>query len=547
MKIIICALLTLFTGLIKPFNSFAQTDFGKSEWEKSANPIRPGFPGKSPFWNKFAKRFIYAPAFDIKPIEGAVRYKYEILSLKDSSKYSFESEISYAPLSPVWTLVPVGSFDLKVTGISKQEEYLGLAGEGRYFRAAPFNGPYLKPVMPYDRSAVLALDKIMYKDYVEYWLTNKAPAPDYQYYRYPAKIFGSLIVGAVTYARLKSGADTVARSIELARIVADYLINISFKEGTPLEYFPPTYYGSRIGKKETSHMQLNNYMIIVAADAGNAYLDLYDLTKEKKYFYAAKQIANTYLKTQLENGSWYLYVDTQTGKPTADKIAIPTAIINYFDRLKKDYKVEGLGKATKDAFNWTIANPVETFYWQAQYEDVDMRKSVPYQRMSREQACDMAIYLFKNSNGKPKYIELAEELIRFAEDQFITWEQMEDLVVVGNTTIRPASDTVKVGPGWFSKNWLTPIVHEQYGFWMPSARNTGLMVETYWHAYMATKKEVYLAKAISIANNFTRVQQLHNGDYPTMFTQYPMNFWINNSIYPAKVMMTFQKNLTKQK
>ena len=69
------------------------------------------------------------------------------------------------------------------------------------------------------------------------------------------------------------------------------------------------------------------------------------------------------------------------------------------------------------------------------------------------------------------------------------------------------------------------------------------MIETYWHAYVATGKAVYRAKAVSIANNFTRGQKEHHGDYPTMFTPYPMNFWINNSIYPAKVMMTLHRNL----
>jgi maltose/maltodextrin transport system substrate-binding protein len=69
------------------------------------------------------------------------------------------------------------------------------------------------------------------------------------------------------------------------------------------------------------------------------------------------------------------------------------------------------------------------------------------------------------------------------------------------------------------------------------------MIETYWAAFVATQKEVYKAKALSIANNFTRVQREHGGDYPTMFTKYPMNFWVNNSIYPARVMMTLQKKL----
>jgi hypothetical protein len=28
-----------------------------------------------------------------------------------------------------------------------------------------------------------------------------------------------------------------------------------------------------------------------------------------------------------------------------------------------------------------------------------------------------------------------------------------------------------------------------------------------------------------------------------MFTPHPMNYWLNNSLYPAKVMITLQKDL----
>ena len=31
-----------------------------------------------------------------------------------------------------------------------------------------------------------------------------------------------------------------------------------------------------------------------------------------------------------------------------------------------------------------------------------------------------------------------------------------------------SAENCETKPGWFSKNWLTPVVHEQYGFWMPS-------------------------------------------------------------------------------
>ena len=519
--------------------------FGAAEWERSTVPVRPGEPGKAPFWNAFAKRFIFAPAFDYRRVENAVKYQYEIWSLKDSSSHSFESDVPYAPLTPVWAGVPVGNFDLRVIGVTAEGKRLGVAGEGRYFRAAPFDGPYHEPVMPYDQSALIALEKVMHKSYVEYWLTNKAPDPNYALYRYAAKMFGSVIVGAVTHARLKPGTSDAERSTQLGRIVADYLISISFPKGNALEYFPPTYHGHWIGKNAKSHAQLHNYMMIVAADAGHAYLDLYDLTREPRYLEAAQKIAGTYLKIQLESGSWHLYVNCQTGEPTADHIAIPTSTMNYFERLKNDYGMKGLDRAIDRALAWIMDNPVKTSHWLAQYEDVDIRLFAPYERMSREQTCDLAIYLFRRYPDRPDYLALAEDLIRFAEDQFLTWEQPEDLVVTTTRggTLRPPPEVSVAGPGGYSKNWMTPTVHEQYGFWMPSARNTGLMIETYWHAYAATRKEIYLAKARSIANNFTRVQKEHDGDYPTFFTKYPMPFWMNNSIYPAKVMMNFQRNL----
>ena len=36
--------------------------FHEQAAEESLLPIRPGKPGKSPFWNGYAKRFIYVPS-----------------------------------------------------------------------------------------------------------------------------------------------------------------------------------------------------------------------------------------------------------------------------------------------------------------------------------------------------------------------------------------------------------------------------------------------------------------------------------------------------
>lgn len=504
------------------------TKFGAIAKAESLIPIRPGVPGKTPFWNGSAQQFIYAPAFDYKPIAGTAKYLYKI-TCEDNTTHNFINKVPYAALSEAWETMPIGLFELQVIAQNRAGDSIGLSGSGKYYKAAYFNGPYHQPVMPYDQSAVLALDQLMKKDYVEYWLTHHIPDPKYLNYRYPAKIYSALVIGAITYAQLKPGTEDATHSIKLAKIVADYMLDIRFKEGTPWEYFVPTYYGPHAEKAPKDHLKPINNFSIMGVDAGNAFLDLYDYSGDEKYLEAAKKIADTYLKRQLDNGSWYQFVNHETGEPTAENIVIPTSVINYFDRLRTNYGVKGLEMSISKTLDWIMNNPVKTFNWQGQFEDV--KALPPYKNLSREQACDLAVYLFRNK----KDIKLAEELVRFSEDQFVIWEKPKKIAYQ------------QPRPGGKSENWITPSVQEQYVFWMPVGRAAGIMMETYWEAYTATKKEIYLAKAKSIANAFTLVQKAHDGDYPTFFTQYPMNKWLNSTVYPAKLMMKLEKNLQQLK
>jgi maltose/maltodextrin transport system substrate-binding protein len=505
-------------------------DYREISRKASAEPIHPGIPDSIPFWNKFSKRFIYAPAFEFKVVDQAASYRYELVSLSDSQRWDFESDHPYDALSPIWENLPVGSYQLKVLGISDTGKVLEEAGTREFYRAAPFDGIYHKPVMPYDSSATLALKKLIDTDFVQYWIKNKQPDPDYGWYRYPAKIYSALIIGAVTQARLTKNSLEKEEATQLATTVADSLISLSFPKGAPLEFFPPTYHGyPQYFEDQDSHMEYDRSMIIQAADAGHAYLDLYDLTNETKYLEAAKRIADTYLKTQMDNGSWYLYVNNKTGKNLDPNVAIPTAMINYFDRLSTDYQISGLEEATQKAFQYIMDNPVKTYNWQGQFEDISARQD--FENQSREQACDLAIYLLRNDAENKESLQLAENLIRFAEDQFVIWERPKPITDPGHTA------------GYYPQNWITPSVQEQYAYWRPISRAAGIMIVTYWEAYKVTGKDIYLAKAKSIANAFTVVQQYHDGNFVTHFTKYKMNFWLNNAVYPAKVLMNFQKNI----
>lgn len=538
MKYIKFFLLLVFIGaVISSCGTIAEKktnkNYGEIALEESAVPIRPGIPGERPFWNSFSTRFIYAPAFDFKEVENAQKYRFELVALADSSRYTFESDAPFAPLSPVWTEVSVGDVGLKVIALTAKGDSIRLADERNFYRAAPFAGEYHEPVMPYDSSAMIALDNLMKQDYVQYWLEHGTPDPDYKNYVFAAKMYSALIVGGITHSRLKEGTREAEQSLRLAKTVADFLIEISYKEGTVCEFFPPSYYASYQGKdladvfKTKEFMRETTNFTIIAADAGNAYLDLYDYTGDKKYLEGAIKIARTYQKTQLDNGTWYQMVNYKTGETISPFIAIPTAVVTYLERLSKDYDVEGLKETSDKALAWIMENPVQDFNWVGQFEDV--KPQAPYENLSREQACDLAMYIFKNKNIDKEMLQLAEELVRFSEDQFVVWEQPR--YGTGQNLSRN------------SENWITPSVQEQYIFWTPVSRSAGIMIDTFWEAYKATGKDIYLAKARSIANALTMVQEAHNGEYPSFFSTLEIEQWLNGTVYPAKIMMDLHKNI----
>lgn len=513
-----------------------QGRFGAEALAATAKPIHPGVPGQTPFWNKYSWQFIWAPAFDFKDIAGAAKYRFEIAPEGGGAPLTFVADHPWSPLSPVWTKVPVGYFTVTVKGLDGSGKVVGEPITAKHYRAQWFNGPYnVPPVMDYSQSASVALDHLLSQKFVQYWFDHKAPDPSYGLYRYPAKIWGALVVGAVTQAKLKAGTPEAEHMTQLARIIADKLLEVSFKPGTPLEYITPTY--QRAGYEsyfKGGKINTDSDLTISAIDGGIAFLEIYDLTHDPKYLKQAEGIARTLVKTQLPSGTWYTFMYPATGKPTYPNLAIPTAILNYYDRLMEQYHVTGLKQSRDRTLQWLMDNPVKTFDWQAQFEDTGVH--APYRNQSREQACDLAVYLLNHRKDNPKYEPLAEELIRYAEDQFVVWEIPKiPHVLQGKRVAEPDSVTA---------NWITPTAQEQFTFWMPVSRTAAIMMNTYQVAYETTHKPIYLAKARSFANTFTKVQKAHNGEYPTMFTAEKSNFWLNNLIYPARFMMIFD-NSTK--
>lgn len=488
--------------------------------KESLLPIRAGSPGEKSFWNKYSKRFTCAPVFDVNHIAGVSKYKF-VITVPDSSIYTFTSENPNSNLSPIWSKIPVGHVNLKIISLDTSGKEMKLIFNRDFERSPIFQGPYQNPSMDYVESAKLALKYLYDKPYIQSWAYNNIPDTlGYHLYCYPAKIISAVTELMLNYAKLSH--EDYQKAMKIARNAADYLINVSEPQDAPLAYFPPTYAG--VGdQRDTAPKKFHNqFMIIYPAQAACIYLDLYDVTKNNKYKEAALRIASTYKKIQETSGTWKLRI-WNTGKPVADIDCIPTVILQFFDRLISQYNVKSYESVRDKAYKWIMDNPMKSYNWSGQFED--QNPLLPYQDLTKDDAVNFAMILLDQSKTNKSYMKEAEELLRFSEDQFVLWNKV-------------------------NKSWPTPSALEQYFCYTPINASVACMIDGYISAYRATKKSIYLAKAIALANSVTTTQH-SDGRYPTFWRTEDQNSnpdeydWLNCSSYTVRMMLALNKLLVE--
>lgn len=534
------------------------TPFGKESLQASLAPIRPGQPGVAPFWNAGAHQFIHAPAFDFKPVAGATVYRFTLKGV-DNKEHVFEAEHPWSPMSAVWTNIPVGWATLRVEGLDKSGgSVVGLAGQRRLYRAAPYGGPYrkAKPAADYERSAALALETMFHRDYFQAWMKPGVPPEDFRKglsagsatpggddrpgdYAYPAKLIGQIIAGAAMYAGLESRPADADEVMRIGHKAGELLLKLRLPAGSPMEFFPPIYQEGLQGA--AAFMGRDRVMLNYPAEAADAFLDFYEQTKDHKYLDSALKVADTYRKIQLPNGTWYQMMDNRTGKAIYPTLLVPVSVIQFLDRLIETYKQDQFRSVRDRACAWMIENPVKTFNWQGQFEDGP--PTSPYYNMSPQQSCDFAQYLFDRHSTNVEHVKLAFELLDYAEDQFVSWENP------------PHSERGDALARLSTKYWVLPSVQEQYGYWAPVNFSYATLIRTYIKAFRQSGRTIYLAKAIDLANTLLFVQELHHGEYPT----YPLlptadgkwertqNVWFNCGVGAARAVLELAAVLQDRK
>ena len=485
-------------------------------------PVRPGYEGRNPYWNVYAKKFIYAPAFDFEGVNGAVKYRFEATS-GDGRTYSFDSNTPEAPLSPIWNDIPVGDVRLHVLAVGKGEEVLDTVGTRDFFRDFPFSGPYPGPALGYRESAVKAALFIHKMPCVQHWLTHGEPDMGYNLNTYATKIIGSTIVNECIVAR-----EIPARreeALEIARKAAEFLIAQSRQEGEPMAFFPPTYYLDMVfsGRDENK----GKAMTMEGCRAVDVFLTLYDETGDERYMAQALGIMGTLRSLQRTDGSIPIKVDFNTGEPVNDVGAMLGPLVSVVQRLEKDYGIgeyDGMASAAED---WMRRVAVSTFNLTGQFEDVSVLGLRMYENLTNCTAAPYAQYLLDKDEVSPEDLRDAVDLIRLSEDQFVHWDFLPD------------------GDG--IKPFCSPCVFEQYKYEMAVDNSSCNVANAFLSLYERTGDPLALAKGKALVDNLTIVQDQISGRIPTLLEfrgktkEYNTFFWINCCVASIRTLLRMEK------
>lgn len=494
-------------------NPVRYEDINRITRQESSKPVRPR---ENLFWNRYSRQFIYAPYFEVDSIPKAQKYVFAARGA-DNKKYSFESGNPRESLSAIWQDLPVGFVQLTISGIDGMNNEVDKHELG-FYKAAFFNGPYHQKVSDYGKSAKKALEYEFKQPHIQNWALNGTPdTTSYNLYCYPSKIIGAVVESMVEYAKISRPHRE--KALKIAVNAAKYLISVSEPKGSPLEFFPPTY----AGEQRTAKAFRNQLMTIYPAKTASVYLDLYEATGDNSFKEAALKIARTYQKIQESSGTWKLKLWTD-GSPVTDNDCIPIGIINFLDRLQSKYGVTEYADTRERAYDWIINNPLKTYNWSGQFEDIAPLE--PYKNLSKDEASAFAVYLFQNMNQKEEYRSVADDLLRYCEDQFVIWESP-----------MPQKQ-------YNVNEWMTPCVLEQYSCYEPINASVANMMEAYMEGYKATKNEVYKAKMIELANAVTVAQHADTGRYPTYWQLNERQKeesgyidWLNCTSYCVKIML----------
>ena len=487
-------------------------------------PIRPGGVDGSPFWNIYSQRFVYAPAFDFKEVEGAVKYSFKAVH-KSGPTLIFQAKSPTESLSDIWGEIPVGNVFLKVEALDAAGNVIGLAGKREFIRAYPFVAGQIQPARDYRDAALKACLYIHNMKAVQHWKDHKTPDMSYPFNAYVSKIIGATVRTECLIAELVP--ELRDEALQIASNAAEYMVSISFGEGSSLRGWPPTYGLSP--DDEFSHpakvarLNAGKAMVIEGSKAGEAFLDLYVATKEEKWLEKAYDVAETFKRIQNTDGSWPTRINAMTGAQIGRTMVYPGHILRFLRRCVEEFEFIDFQSVIDNAESYINNVALKEFDLTGQFEDSLYDMLEPYSNLTNFTASPYADYLLTKKNPTQEDIANAKDLIRLSEDQFVHWDY-------------------PVGPDGF-KDRIVPCVNEQYYFEVPVDASAADVCDGYLSLYEYESDELALAKAEALLAALTHAQDEETGRIPTLLNYVDRDgnmsdeFWLNCSWWSIKALL----------
>ena len=488
--------------------------------------VRCGTRRERPFWNAESTMFMYVPAFHFTSVRGCRRYLYQAVD-ENGKQHTFEADNCCALLTPIWAELPEGVVRLTVTALQEDGSEYGLVGARVFFKTASFPEKTPEALYSYTECAVRAYRYAMSQSFIRHWLDHGMPDPSYDLNVYPSKMISSMVEAMLSYARLCP--EEADRALQVAVSAADYLIGITPRGDVPLADLPPTYdlsfcpdpekFGVITANWRAAEARVGTMMMIYPAQAGQMYLELEGATGNERYLQEALKIGQYYLDTAEPNGSWYLLRSCKTGEPIVKNYISPFShVIPFLTALYQRTGDEKWKNASEIAVNYVLNTQLVTYNWEAQFEDT--AASANYVNLTHFSAVALAEYFVEFHADDPARMRIAQELMRYAEDQFVIWK-------------RPYSVLSRD-----YSSWHTPCALEQYFWYVPIDSSASGIARGFLAMYKAGFGSLYLAKARALMDQMTRVQH-EDGKIPTHWMNTEAaekNFWFNCMFHTCRTL-----------
>ena len=456
--------------------------------EDVAKPVRPvGVNGQTEYWNVNATWFMYPPEFAFPAAPKADGYVVRIIDSNNKVWWSSQTN-SVVSLERLWMELPDGRTDVWCDAYRKHYHWTVARNFRSFWKMSPYRpGTYPKAPRSYAEAAEKCCLYLLKTPWLAKYAETGKPDPDYKLNCYPTKMDASVIGLMSSFARVSPAHREPA--LKLARAAADHLISISQPKDAPLAYFPPTYVGENYTSKDYVGMNMLDY----PASAAGAYLKLSEVTGEGKYLEAAKNIAETYLRLQGEDGTWYLKMYEKDGRPVSENRLHPLGVASMMSELFKRTGDERYRRSSDRALRFYEEGPLRDWNWEGQFEDVE--PTGKYENLTKHPACSLAQVLVADGAKDGKRVAQARELLRFAEDQFVVWQ-------------RPKGDDAGSMLALFGHGWdVEPAVVEQYYYREAVDASAAKLINTYLALYKATGNPLDLAKARTLGDAIVRIQK----------------------------------------